>query len=228
MTRGIFITGTDTGIGKSLVACGLMYAFKAHSLRVMGMKPVASGSAMTAKGLRNDDALALQSAANVQVDYSLINPYCFAPPIAPHLAAREAGVTINLDHLKNSYQQLAAQANVVIVEGAGGWKVPLEPGYLSDFPESLKLEVVLVVGMRLGCLNHALLTAQAIENAARCRLAGWVGNVIDPDFTLLEANLELLNQRLCAPCIGVIPYLRPIDPQLAADLLDISMLNPRQ
>ncbi len=228
MTYGIFVTGTDTGVGKSLAACALMHAFKAHGLRVAGMKPVASGSTMTIDGLRNDDAVALQRAASVQADYSLINPYCFAPPIAPHLAALEAGVIIDLNHLKHNYQRLAAQADIVVVEGAGGWKVPLKSGYLSDFPEALELDVILVVGMRLGCLNHALLTAQVIENTAKCPLVGWIGNVIDAEFSPLQANLELLKQRLPAPCLGVIPHLQPADPRLAVDLLDISMLNPRQ
>ena len=228
MSRGIFITGTDTGVGKSLVACALVEKFKASGIKVAGMKPVASGAALTTAGLRNDDALALQAAANINVEYSLINPYCFAPPIAPHLAARAAGVTINLDHLKNKYHQLAAQTDVVIVEGAGGWLVPLDPGHLSDFPESLRMTVVLVVGMRLGCLNHALLTAQSIRQGGKCTLVGWVGNVIDPAFSHLEANLDLLGHRLGAPCLGVIPHLQPPVARLVTELLDISTLNPRQ
>jgi dethiobiotin synthetase len=228
MSQGIFITGTDTGVGKSLVACALIEKFKASGLKVVGMKPVASGSSINNEGLRNEDALALQSAANIHAEYALINPYCFAPAIAPHLAARAAGVTINLDQLKNNYQQLASQADVTVVEGAGGWKVPLETGYLSDFPELLKMAVVLVVGMRLGCLNHALLTAQVIEQGGKCTLVGWVGNVIDPIFSPLDANLDLLKHRLAAPCLGVIPHLQAPDARLVADLLDISTLNPRQ
>ena len=228
MTMGIFVTGTDTGVGKSLVACALIEKFKLKNLKVAAMKPVASGSMMTAHGLRNDDAMALQAASNVGSDYELVNPYCFAPAIAPHLAAREAAVTIRLDHLKQCYQRLASQADIVIVEGAGGWKVPLESGYLSDLPEMLKLDVVLVVGLRLGCLNHALLTAGAITGAGKCRLVGWVANVIDAGFSRLDGNLELLQLRLPVPCLGVIPHLHAPDAIAAADLLDISTLNPRQ
>lgn len=228
MTRGFFVTGTDTGVGKSLVACTLIHAFRSQGLQVAGMKPVASGSEMTVDGVRNEDALALQAAANVAVPYSLMNPYCFIPPIAPHLAAADAGVVIDMEHLKVCYARLAAQADVVIVEGAGGWRVPLGTGYLSDFAETLQLEVILVVGMRLGCLNHAILTAEAIESGGRCRLAGWVANVIASDFSPLEANLNTLRQRLAADFLGMIGYLEPPDAASIADVLDISTLNPRQ
>lgn len=228
MTRGIFITGTDTGVGKSLIACALIHAFKMRNLKVAGMKPVASGSVMTAKGLRNEDALALQSVMNVHAPYRIINPYCFAPAIAPHLAARDAGVSIDLEHAKNCYAQLAAVSDLVIVEGAGGWRVPLQNGYLSDLPEALQLDVVLVVGMRLGCLNHALLTAEAVESGGPCRLAGWVANVITPEFSPLEGNLETLQRCLRAPFMGLIPHLETPDVQSVADVLDISVLNPRQ
>ena len=228
MARNIFITGTDTGVGKSLVACALIHGLKARGLSVAGMKPVASGSEITVNGLRNEDALALQAAANVQAAYQVVNPYCFEPAIAPHLAAREAGVSIELEHLKNCLAQLAACSDCVVVEGAGGWRVPLETGYLNDFPESLQMDVILVVGMRLGCLNHALLTAEVIKSGGRCALAGWVANVIAPDFSPLKANLEVLRQRLPAPCMGLIPHLERPDARQAAQVLDISVLNPRQ
>jgi dethiobiotin synthetase len=228
MTKGIFITGTDTGVGKSLVACALIHALKARGLKVAGMKPVASGSEQTADGLRNEDALALQAAANVDAPYQIINPYCFAPPIAPHLAARDAGVAIEMAHLQRCYAQLARQADVVVVEGAGGWRVPLESGYLSDLPETLRLDVILVVGLRLGCLNHAILTAEAIESGGHCRLAGWVANTIDAGFAPLEDNLHTLHQRLRARFLGKIPHLQQPDAQLITDVLDISTLNPRQ
>ncbi len=143
MSRGIFITGTDTGVGKTLVSCALIHSFVSRGLKVVGMKPVASGSEQTPEGLRNDDALAMQSAANVTAEYGLINPYCFAPAIAPHLAARQAGQEIGLSRLRSAYQQLEKLADVVVVEGAGGWRVPSEPvGYLSDFPEALRLDVI--------------------------------------------------------------------------------------
>lgn len=225
MSRSLFITGTDTGVGKTLVSCALIDAFKARDLKTVGMKPVASGSEQTPLGLRNDDALALQQAANVPADYDIINPYCFAPAIAPHLAARQVGVPIELPKLESAYSQLKAQADVVIVEGAGGWRVPLEPeGYLSDFAEALRLDVVLVVGLRLGCLNHAVLTAEAIRSGP-CRLVGWVGNTIDPEFAPLQDNLATLTQRLPAPCLGVLPYAVHPDPAQLSGLIDLSRLS---
>lgn len=219
MPRSFFITGTDTGVGKTLVSCALIHAFKARGLKVIGMKPVASGSEHTAQGLRNADALALQQAANVPAEYDTINPYCFAPAIAPHLAARQAGVAIELSILQRAYKQLSARAEVVVVEGAGGWRVPLEPtGYLSDLPEAWGLEVVLVVGVRLGCINHAVLTAEAIQRGP-CRLVGWVANCIDPDMACREENIATLHERLSAPCWGVLPYTAAAEPQVLAALL---------
>lgn len=225
MLHNLFITGTDTGVGKTLVSCAFMHAFKSRGLKVAGMKPVASGSAPTPQGLRNEDALALQQAANVEADYNTINPYCFAPAIAPHLAARQAGTTIDLSILQQAYGQLSAKADVVIVEGAGGWRVPLEPsGYLSDFAEALQLDVVLVVGLRLGCLNHAVLTAEAIRSGP-CRLAGWVGSGIDPQFQPLPENLATLIERLPAPCLGVLPHVLHPDPKQLSGLIDLDRLS---
>lgn len=219
MRRSFFITGTDTGVGKTLVSCALIHAFKARSLKVIGMKPVASGSEYTPQGLRNADALALQQAANIPVEYDTINPYCFAPAIAPHLAARQAGVAIELSILQRAYLQLSERAEIVVVEGAGGWRVPLEPtGYLSDLPETWGLDVVLVVGVRLGCINHALLTAEAIQRGP-CRLVGWVANCIDPDMVCREENIALLQERLPAPCWGVLPYASMPEPHALAALL---------
>jgi dethiobiotin synthetase len=220
MSRGLFITGTDTGVGKTLVACALVHALKARGLKVAAMKPVASGSERTSVGLRNADALALQQAANVAASYAAVNPYCFEPAIAPHLAARAAGVAIEVPRLIDGYRQLAELADVVVVEGAGGWRVPLEPGgYLSELPEALQLDVVLVVGLRLGCLNHALLTAEAIEHAGRCRLLGWVGNEIDPEFSCMQQNCNSLSELLPAPCLGFFPYAPMPNPEACVDKL---------
>lgn len=225
MAKGYFITGTDTGVGKSLVAAALIRQQATLGLRVAGMKPVASGCYPTAEGLRNDDAVLLSQQATVRHPYSRVNPYAFAPPIAPHLAAKAEGISIELPLLVTAYQQLAAQSDVVIVEGAGGWRVPIgRNGSLSDLPEALELDVILVVGLRLGCLNHALLTCEAILGGGRSRLAGWIGNGIDPGFSPLDGNLETLRQRLPAPCLGIIPplaavsveaacgHLKPLDP----------------
>ena len=181
---GLFITGTDTGVGKTLVAAALVRLAAAGGRRVVGLKPVASGATRTVDGLRNDDALALQAAGSVSLPYALVNPSCFEPAIAPHLAAAEAGAAIELPRLVDGYRVATRQADLAIVEGAGGWRVPLHPaGFLSDLPEQLGLGVILVVGLRLGCLNHARLTFEAIERTGRCRFAGWIGNAIDRDFT---------------------------------------------
>ena len=208
MPAGYFITGTDTGVGKTLIAAAFMRQQAGLGRRVAGMKPVASGCDMTAAGLRNDDALLLERQATRRHPYALVNPYAFAPAIAPHLAAQEAGVTIEVARLIEAYQELARDADTVVVEGAGGWRVPLgQAGALSDFPEALRLDVILVVGLRLGCLNHALLTCEAIAAGGKSRLVGWVGNGIDPAFAPIEGNLETLRQRIPAPCLGIVPPL---------------------
>jgi len=166
----------------------------------------------------------LQQAATVQADYASINPYCFAPAIAPHLAARQAEVTIDMPVLQQAYQRLTESAEIVIVEGAGGWRVPLEPrGYLSDFPEALQMDVVLVVGLRLGCLNHAVLTAEAIQ-AGPCRLVGWVGSSIDSEFAFLQDNVATLRERLAVPCLGVLPHFIIPDAQVMSRWLAVSLI----
>lgn len=219
MRRDFFVTGTDTGVGKTLVSTALLHAWRRRGHAVAGMKPVASGAAVTPQGLRNEDALALQAAASRDWPYEVVNPYVFAPPIAPHLAAAEAGVTVGLEAIARSLQTLRSAADVVVVEGAGGFLVPLAPGLsFADLPGQLGLEVILVVGLRLGCLNHAFLTAEAVERRG-LRLAGWVGNGIDPGFARLEDNLDSLRRGLPAPCLGVIPPLDPADPAAASAAL---------
>ena len=213
--RGIFVTGTDTGCGKTEISLGLMAALQAQGYRVAGMKPVASGSDWTSAGLRNEDALRLQAQAGFETPYDRVNPYAFAPPIAPHLAAEEAGVAIDLDRIALAFQVLAAAADRVVVEGVGGWRVPLGPGTsVADLPLRLNLPVVLVVGLRLGCLNHALLTAEGIL-ASGARLLGWVANQVDPEMERVEANVKSLVDRLPAPLLAQIGYCRP-RPTLAA------------
>jgi len=220
MTVGYFMTGTDTGVGKTLVAAAFMKLFARQGLRVSGMKPVASGCRPTQAGLRNEDAELLDAQATIRHPYDRINPFAFAPAIAPHLAAEAAGIEISLTPMIESYQQLAAQSDVVVVEGAGGWRVPIGPtGMLSDLPEELGLDVILVVGLRLGCLNHALLTCEAIQQRGKCRLAGWVGNGIESGFEPLAANIRTLASRIAAPCLGIIPPLAAPTPDLAAAAL---------
>lgn len=203
---GLFITGTDTEVGKTWVAVGLVHALRAAGERVAVMKPVAAGCEATAQGLRNEDAEALMAASGLALDYRTVNPYALAPAIAPHIAAEEAGVTIDMTVLEGAYRALAADADRVVVEGAGGWRVPLGAGaMMSDIPRVLDLPVVLVVGMRLGCLNHAFLTAEAIARDG-LTLAGWVANRVTPEMNRFEQNLRALHDGLAAPCLGVVPH----------------------
>jgi dethiobiotin synthetase len=218
---GIFVTGTDTGVGKSLVSAGLLRVLQLHGHRAIGLKPVATGARRTATGFCNDDALLLNAESGMRVPLELTNPHCFEPAIAPHLAAEEAGVALTPERLVAWYEQASSGAEVAVVEGAGGWRVPLHPsGFLSDLPERLGLGVLLVVGLRLGCLNHARLTFEAVQASGRCRFAGWIGNGIDPGFDRLEANLATLERLLgCAPLAVIPPLPQPSVVETAA-LLD--------
>jgi dethiobiotin synthetase len=201
----LFITGTDTGVGKTLVSVSLVKALALHGHRVAVMKPVASGSDRTPAGLRNSDALALMEAANVRAGYSTINPYCFEPAISPHIAAKEAGIEPNLEVIRSHYEALAEQADIVIVEGAGGWYAPISAQHsIADLPQLLDSAVVLVVGLRLGCLNHAQLTKQGIDGSG-AQFAGWVANCIDPGFERLDENLATLEQRLGSKPLALFP-----------------------
>jgi dethiobiotin synthetase len=211
---GVFVTGTDTGVGKTRISCELLRGFARAGLRSVGMKPVASGGLRTPDGLRNDDALALQQSASVALPYEWVNPYAFEPPIAPHIAAAEAGVEIELPVILDAYARLRAHADVVVVEGVGGWRVPFADNLeLPELARALRLPVIMVVGMRLGCLNHALLTARAIRDDG-LQLAGWIANRVDSEFARAEENLATLRNKLPAPLLGEVPY-QPI-PQLEA------------
>lgn len=224
MTKGYFITGTDTGIGKTLVAQGLLQIFADQGLRVAGMKPVASGCTHTADGLRNADALALHAASSMRLEYAQVNPYAFAPAVAPHIAAAEAGVTIEPDVILRHFRRIREQADTVIVEGVGGWQVPLADNLmLPDLAVKLDLPVILVVGLRLGCLNHALLTASAIKDSGLV-LAGWVANSLSNDFDYQQQNITTLQQHIRAPLLGVIPHLHTIAPADVARYLDTGAL----
>ena len=219
---GFFITGTDTGVGKTLVCCALLHRFAALGKSVVGMKPVAAGAARSAGGLINADVAMLRAASNVEASLALTNPYCFEPPLAPHLAAELAGVAIDLTTITGAYARLAAAADMVIVEGVGGFCVPLNRSDDSaGLAQRLGLPVILVVGMRLGCLNHALLTAQAIR-ARRLRLAGWIANRIDPTMAVADENITALAERLRAPLLGEIEFTVTPDPLRIAAQLDLS------
>ncbi|MAT64522.1 MAG: dethiobiotin synthase [Gammaproteobacteria bacterium] len=225
MGRILFVTGTDTGCGKTFASTALIHALRARGRQVLAMKPVASGCEMTPDGLRNSDALALQSAASTLLPYDRVNPCAFAPPIAPHIAAARAGVRIPLPEIVATARDLATQCDVLVVEGVGGWRVPLtDTEEVADLARQLQAGVILVVGLRLGCINHALLTAQAI-GADALPLLGWIANRIDPDMDQPEANLATLTARLDAPCLGCLPhYAETVDPRAAAQYLNPSSL----
>ena len=222
--HGVFVTGTDTGVGKTLVSCALLHAYARAGHRAVGMKPVAAGATLEGGVLVNEDVAALRAAANVAAPAELVNPYCFEPPIAPHIAAARARVAIDIGHIESAYRRLAEHADRVVVEGAGGFLVPLGADIdTSDLARRLGVPVVLVVGMRLGCLNHALLTARAVD-AAGLRLAGWIANHIDPEMSFAQDNVDTLRARLRAPLIANIPYTRAPDAASIADRFDTSRL----
>lgn len=217
--RSLFVTGTDTGVGKTVAATALVLRLRREGLRVAGMKPVASGCERTPEGLRNEDALALQAASEPQPDYADVNPYALAIPTAPQLAARAAGVRIDREALLAAHGRLAAQADIVVVEGAGGWLAPMDDGLeQGDFARAIDASVLLVVGLRLGCLSHARLSARAIV-ADGFALAGWIGNTVDPAFVERDAYVELLRDALPAPCLGVLPFAPGADPARMAESL---------
>ena len=219
-----FVTGTDTGVGKTRVAAVLCHALAARGMRVAAMKPVASGCTRTPEGLRNADALTLLAAMNVRARYSDVNPYAFAPAIAPHIAAHEAGVDIDFAVLDRAFERLRMQSQALIVEGAGGWLAPLDAtrGF-ADLAAHWQMDVVLVVGLRLGCLNHALLTVESIERRGS-RLRGWVANCIDPAFERLTANISSLKQRISAPCLGFFSFEPQTDPRALMQALEVDAL----
>jgi len=207
--RGIFITGTDTGVGKTVVACGLVRALRQDGHRVGIMKPVASGSFQTADGLRNADALALMEAAGVAgpTAYGDVNPYCFELPISPHIAAEADNIEVDIGLIQHRFGRLAANVDWMVVEGAGGWLAPVnDRETMADLAEALSLPALIVVGLKLGCLNHAQLTQLAVR-ARGVPLAGWVASAIDPQMSHLEANLESLERLLGEPPLAVVPHL---------------------
>jgi dethiobiotin synthetase len=220
-----FITGTDTGVGKTLVSCALLQAFAAQGKRVAGFKPVAAGCD---DDYHNEDAKLLRAASTVQATYGQINPYCFSHPIAPHLAARHAGARIDFPRILASYRELAGQTDEVIVEGVGGFCVPLNEKLDSaDMAKQLDLPVIMVVGMRLGCINHALLTLRAIADY-QLECAGWIANVLDADMPALQENIDALRERIAAPLLGVIPFQAQPDLQTTAAHLQLALLDKQE
>lgn len=226
MPKSFFVTGTDTGVGKTLVAAALLHCAKNQQLSTLAMKPVAAGCEVTPEGLRNEDALLLQQTVTEELDYEQVNPVALAEPIAPHLAAAQTGRRLSLDRLVGFCRgTLMKRVDLCLIEGAGGWRVPLnESESLAGLPKALNVPVILVVGVRLGCINHALLTAEAIMGDG-VSIAGWVANQIEPDMPALDGNLATLRARLPFPCLGEIPYLPQATPAMLASHLDISQLD---
>ena len=201
-----FVTGTDTGVGKTLVSTALLHALARHHQRVVGMKPVAAGTAIMEGIEANDDVLALRAASTLSVPPALDNPVLLPDPVSPHIAAARAGRSIDIAHIVACHRQLAQLADAVVVEGAGGFLVPLSPTETgADLAQALDLPVVLVVGLRLGCLNHTLLTLEAIR-ARGLHLAGWVANHVDPAMLAQDDNIDFLQQRLGAPLLANIAH----------------------
>jgi dethiobiotin synthetase len=218
--QGFFVTGTDTGVGKTRVACALLRAFAAAGKSAVGMKPIAAGSEAGCWA----DVDALVGASTVRAPAKIVNPYAFEPAVAPHIAAELAGARIEIEVIARAYEDLSRRAQVVVVEGVGGFLVPLnarETG--ADLARRLALPVVLVVGMRLGCLNHALLTRKQVE-ACDLRCAGWVANCIVPGMPQLDRNIRALEQRLSCPLLGVVPYGLDPDPERVAANLALEPL----
>lgn len=220
-----FVTGTDTDVGKTTIACALLAKAQQQNLSTLGVKPVASGCQVTPEGLRNADALSLQQQSSVQLSYEVINPFRFEPAIAPHIAAKEVSCLLTVNDIQQALSlALTTSADFSLIEGAGGWRVPLnDTQYLADLAKVLRLPVILVVGVRLGCVNHALLTKDAIL-ADGLTIAAWVANVIDPDTHRLTDNLDTLQQQLNLPCLGVVPYSKDATAAQLANYLTIDPL----
>ncbi|SAK85221.1 dethiobiotin synthase [Caballeronia ptereochthonis] len=221
----LFVAGTDTEIGKTLVSSALLHGFVRAGMRTAAMKPIASGAIERDGVLHNEDADQLDAAANVALPPEIRTPFMMREPIAPHIAAAREGITLDIATIVEAHRIALTKADIVVVEGVGGFRVPLDDTRdTADLAVALNLPVVLVVGMRLGCISHALLTAEAIA-ARGLKLAGWVANRVDPDMLYPDENLATLEQRLDAPLIGVIPHLAPPDAARAADHLDLGILT---
>lgn len=222
--HGVFLTGTDTGCGKTYAAVRLIEALSQHGLRVAGYKPVAAGAVMSDGILQNDDALALWRAGSSGFSYQQINPYCLAEAVSPHLAAQAAGVQIAVEVIADGLAGLAARSDCVVVEGAGGWFAPLGPNLdIAGLARYLGLPVILVVGLRLGCLNHAQLSERAIL-ASGASLLGWVGSQVDGEMARLDENLDTLRQRLQSRCLGVLTQPLPGQPQASGSAFDLDAI----
>lgn len=220
-----FVAGTDTEIGKTFATCALIHAARARHLRAIGMKPVAAGADWMDGELINEDAARLRAAGSFDPGIALLNPICMQAPIAPHIAAAEEGRSIDTRLIRTAFDMLATQADCLFVEGVGGFRVPLGDDYdTADLARDLDLPVILVVGLRLGCINHALLTAEAIS-ARGLHLAGWIGNQVDPAMLRVEQNIDALRSRLNAPLLGILPRVTDGNPATVANRLTLPVIQ---
>jgi dethiobiotin synthetase len=219
MNPGYYVTGTDTGVGKTLVSVALLQALRDSGKSAVGMKPVASGCSDGGPGWRNEDALALQSASRPEPDYALVNPFALPSATAPQIAAAAAGVAVSSGPILAAFERLAKTADAVVVEGVGGWMAPLADDLQqAQLARALGLPVILVVGIKLGCLNHALLSERAIVDDG-VQLAGWIGNAVDPTLAFSEEYIALLQRSLKVPCLGLLPHRRDYDASTFSEYL---------
>ncbi len=219
-----FVTGTGTDIGKTLISCAILHTLSKHGVRASGMKPVASGVKNINGTKKNEDTHALMAYDTAAIPQELVTPYLFQEPIAPHIAAKQEGILPDASHIMDCYRKIAQRTNAIVVEGVGGFRVPLTENYdTADMAAQFDLPIVLVVGVRLGCINHALLTAEAIA-ARGLSLAGWVANKVEPNMRYQDENIAALKVRLAAPLLGVVPHLAHATAVTAAQHLDFSCL----
>jgi dethiobiotin synthetase len=222
MANGFFVVGTDTGVGKTIASCALLHAFGMNGYKTIGMKPVATG----VTGSADDDLAHIKSASNVSAENHLVNPYAFSEPVAPHIASTLQNETIDLSRIVQAYNQLTRVADIVIVEGIGGFNVPVGKNEtMADLAILLSIPIILVVGLRLGCLNHALLTNEAIK-FINIPIVGWVASQINPYMLRVDENIQTLRTRLAAPLLGILPYNPSVNYRDLSKYLDISKLHP--
>ncbi|CAH9019370.1 dethiobiotin synthase [Candidatus Nitrosacidococcus sp. I8] len=223
MAKGFFVTGTDTGIGKTWISVGLITYFKQQGFQVAGMKPVASGCISTPLGICNEDALLLRDHSSISLTYPQVNPHNLSLPIAPHLAAQHQNTQIDLKIIQNHFDDIVIKSDVIIIEGVGGWMVPInQKQTMVEVAQLFKLPIILVVGMRLGCLNHALLTSESILKSG-LPLAGWIANQVQPQMDWVEENIHSLREHLSAPLLGIIPYLDQLTAEKISEHLSLEL-----
>ncbi|MGQ0800157.1 MAG: dethiobiotin synthase [Pseudomarimonas sp.] len=223
MFSSVYLTGTDTDAGKTYAAVALIHALRGHGARVIGMKPLASGCVLSGDGVRNPDALALQGASEAGAAYELINPIALRDATAPEIAAANDGVEVSLPSIERAYAALRESADCVVVEGVGGWMAPLSASLMqADLVRALHLPVLLVVGLRLGCINHALLSLRALQ-ADGAKVLGWIGSAVDPQLAFVQQTVRILRQRIGFPCLGILPH--GVDAKAAGIALDLTCLK---